>query len=110
MKTLIFILLLIPALCFAQVENIKVVWSYTDETPGVGYKIFKFVDGEYLQVADISDPSLREWSGDVDLDVGENLFAMTAYDTEKSSPYSPQYPLQFGDELNTPVIFSITFN
>lgn len=110
MKTLIFIMLLIPALCFAQVREIKVLWTYESELTEGGFKIYQLDNAAYNLVVDITNIAAREWEGDVDLHEGENLFAMTAYDATNESIYSNTYPLNNDIMLEflKPILFSIT--
>ncbi len=70
-----------------ETKTITATWTYEDSTNISGFKLF--LEGN--EIADITNPDLREFSTSVQLYYGKNTFAMKAYTNSEQSPYSDPY-------------------
>ena len=109
LHVLVFAGMLLAAPAWAG--QITATWEYPYEVSDLqGFKLYH----EGNQVADITDPSARQWQGEVpNLSDGENNFSLTAYDTaQESEPatttHNPAPPGPDGFVINVTV--NVTVN
>ena len=92
-------------------KQIQVDWEYSEVLRDGGFRLYHQIPGDtiWTLVQDISGGDLRTWTGEIVLTTGQNLFVLTAYNSVNESSYSAQYPLDYVNDFNKPIIFEVNF-